>query len=357
MAAPSGRGKAGRQPRGRSNRLLQELSSDWGPDIARDGRPSQLATSASSSPRATRSKAVNYTSGPEIVTSGDSDPEPLSSPGVSLGSPVVVSDEVAGDIRPEETVGSAGGCEADDVANDKANEIWTNLHAKAWLADVLAVDGNHLSLPHFRRLILGIRRPSRIRSWSALPSLRSCASQREVCRSRHVVLYTDKTKNHADKNEVPEKEEVEMETLIRKNIKIIEEITSLTESDSGGANGTTILDDLGILQALRTVSEQDHTSSRTSSMSKGQRNPKRKHDATITADTDSVAADSPAAVPSPKVAVPGRLSKGAAPSRSGSVGAGREASVKPEEAEGAEYGKGNFFTLHMRSVFPRYFRQ
>lgn len=145
-----------------------------------------------------------------------------------------------------------------------------------------------------------------------------------------------------------------METLIRKNIKIIEETTSLTESDSGGANGTTILDDLGILQALRTVSEQDHTSSRTSSMSKGQRNPKRKHDATISADTDSVAADSPAAVPSPKVAVPGRLSKGAAPSRSGSVGAGREASVKPEEAEGAEYGKGNCYISHLQCVIPKY---
>lgn len=144
MAAPSGRGKAGRQPRGRSNRLLQELLSDWGPDTARDGHPSLLATAASSSPRATTSKPVDYTSEPEISISSDSSSISLSFSGVGLGSAVVVPDGFSGDSLLEEAIVSPGSCGGDDAMNDKATEIWANLGAKAWLVDVLAVDGNLL---------------------------------------------------------------------------------------------------------------------------------------------------------------------------------------------------------------------
>lgn len=87
---------------------------------------------------------MDYKSEPEISISSDSSSISLSFSGVGLGSAVAVPDGFSGHSPREEAIVRPGSCEGDDAINDKATEIWANLRAKAWLVDVLAVDGNLL---------------------------------------------------------------------------------------------------------------------------------------------------------------------------------------------------------------------
>ena len=129
--------------------------------------------------------------------------------------------------------------------------------------------------------------------------------------------------------------------LTRENVKLCEEITAGLEGDSE-QDMNSLLGALNLLSALRASSEaESHTPApRVTTTAKVSRNAKRKADNTsvISDDRDSVAAESPAA-PSPKVHIPvsSRLKVNTTTSsRAGSVGAGREASVKIED--GADSG-------------------
>ena len=129
--------------------------------------------------------------------------------------------------------------------------------------------------------------------------------------------------------------------LTRENVKICDELVAAIEGDSEG-DTTSLLGALNLLSALRASSEVETQSSgpRNANNAKAGRNNKRKGDtaSVMSDDRESAAAESPAA-PSPKVhiPVPSRLKVNTnASSRAGSVGAGREASVKIEE--GTESG-------------------
>lgn len=129
--------------------------------------------------------------------------------------------------------------------------------------------------------------------------------------------------------------------LTRENVKICDELVAQLEGDSE-QDTNSLLGALNLLSALRASSEVEiqTPAPRTANNAKAGRNNKRKGDtaSVMSDDRESAAAESPAA-PSPKVhiPVPSRLKVNTnASSRAGSVGAGREASVKIEE--GTESG-------------------
>lgn len=141
-----------------------------------------------------------------------------------------------------------------------------------------------------------------------------------------------------------------MENLIRSNLPTVEKLRGIVEGDNDSQN-LSLTRGLELLSALRASSESEPAprSASTTGAGKGQRNLKRKHEqpsassiagVSVTGDDrESIAADSPGG-PSPKVASAARL-MGKASSRSGSVPAGREASVKAEDSEAAEGLKGD----------------
>ena len=133
--------------------------------------------------------------------------------------------------------------------------------------------------------------------------------------------------------------EEELMKLSRENIKICDEIIASVEGSSD-ADVDSLLGHLNLLTALRASSEADSVStpmSRVASSGKPSRNVKRgaKDNLSVmsTDDRDTMMAESPS-VPSPKVPIPAttRLKVSAGGSRAGSVPAGREASVKIEDA-------------------------
>ncbi|KAF2087348.1 hypothetical protein K490DRAFT_65740 [Saccharata proteae CBS 121410] len=184
----------------------------------------------------------------------------------------------------------------------------------------------------------------------------------------------------------------ELEELCRKNIRLHEEIQGLTAGDSSDTN-MSITQQLELLSALRAASAQSpdaavsNGGSRNASVGKIQRNPKRKLDLASSEDIDSVAADSPrptatagaaaAATTAAAAAATAAGSAGSASSssattaavglgsglkdrlgvgsskansRSGSVGALRETSVKVEEGEGGMDGLKGGDSRHRLTV-------
>jgi len=147
--------------------------------------------------------------------------------------------------------------------------------------------------------------------------------------------------------------EDELMKLSRENIKICDDVVAAVEGASD-SDVDSLLGHLNVLIALRASSEADIVStpmSRVASSGKPSRNAKRGKDSlsVVSADDrDMVMAESPS-VPSPKASIPAttRLKVNAAGSRAGSVPAGREASVKIEDATDTD---GNKCTV---LIFPR----
>ena len=131
-----------------------------------------------------------------------------------------------------------------------------------------------------------------------------------------------------------------MERVIRENLALTDKMQDLLQDDGESSN---IMNKLEILAALRDSHEPDTSStSRAASVGKSQRDRQNKRKLTDTLeDRDSVAADSPAAGPSPKVAInqKDRLMAKSGSSRAGSVPAGRESSVKADDDKD-DQGKG-----------------
>ncbi|KAF2102673.1 hypothetical protein NA57DRAFT_71661 [Rhizodiscina lignyota] len=128
----------------------------------------------------------------------------------------------------------------------------------------------------------------------------------------------------------------ELDKLLRENISGIEDLSTDVGIEEEPPHGS-IAQQLEILIALR--GETDNAppaASRASSSAKAGRNPKRAKLDIGDGDRDSIAADSPGG-PSPKVTVPtgaaSRLLKQGGASRSGSVPAAREPSVKTEDGD------------------------
>jgi SAGA-associated factor 29 len=150
------------------------------------------------------------------------------------------------------------------------------------------------------------------------------------------------TINLGDGEEISVELEDELMKLTRENLKLCEEIAAAVEGPSENEPNS-LLGSLNILKALRQSSEHDFTSvppPRTAATTKGSRVGKRKHNAETSSqlsieDRDSIAADSPATGPSPKVIIPSsnRLKIHASSSRAGSAAptSAREPSVKIEE--------------------------
>ncbi|KAH7068132.1 SGF29 tudor-like domain-containing protein [Paraphoma chrysanthemicola] len=126
--------------------------------------------------------------------------------------------------------------------------------------------------------------------------------------------------------------DAELETQLRENIKITNELQDLLKPDNDGNN---ILQQLTLLSALRNAEDAPSSASRAPSVgnSKGRdRQGKRKLTDTID-DRESIVADSPGG-PSPKVVISSqkdRLVAKSGGSRAGSVPAAREASAKLED--------------------------
>lgn len=126
----------------------------------------------------------------------------------------------------------------------------------------------------------------------------------------------------------------ELDDLVRKNIRLHEAINSMTDGSSSDSS-MSITQGLELLSALRAASATSPDTISNGSRhagSKVQRNPKRsKIDHASNDDTDSIAADSPK--PTLSSGVKDRLGVGSskAGSRSTSVGAARETSVKVED--------------------------
>jgi SAGA-associated factor 29 len=131
--------------------------------------------------------------------------------------------------------------------------------------------------------------------------------------------------------------------LSRENLRLCEEIASALEGPSE-SEPNSLLGSLNILRALRQSSEHDTYSAPPPRIAatnvKTSRNPKRKAGADTSSvisadDRDSIAADSPATGPSPKIVIPSsnRLKVHSSSSRAGSAAptSAREASVKIEE--------------------------
>jgi SAGA-associated factor 29 len=132
--------------------------------------------------------------------------------------------------------------------------------------------------------------------------------------------------------------EEELMKLSRENIKVCDDVIAAVEGASDH-DVDSLLGQLNVLAALRASSEADIVStpmSRVASSGKPSRNAKRGKDNLSVAsaeDRDTTIAESPS-IPSPKVSIPAttRLKVTAGASRAGSVPAGREASVKIEDA-------------------------
>ena len=163
----------------------------------------------------------------------------------------------------------------------------------------------------------------------------------QYCKIRAYLIAATAKICLARDEEPSEQLEDELMKLTRENVKICDELVAAIEGDSEG-DTTSLLGALNLLSALRASSEVETQTPapRGSNNAKAGRNNKRKGDtaSVMSDDRESAAAESPAA-PSPKVhiPVPSRLKVNTnASSRAGSVGAGREASVKIEE--GTESG-------------------
>jgi SAGA-associated factor 29 len=133
-------------------------------------------------------------------------------------------------------------------------------------------------------------------------------------------------------------------TITRSNVKLCDEIIAALEGESD-QDVNALLGALNLLSALRASSEAENLTPqpRAAASAKPSRNAKRKADTAsqISADDrESMQAESPVAS-SPKVLISAssRLKVGSASSRSGSVPAMRETSVKIEE--GNESGMEN----------------
>lgn len=148
---------------------------------------------------------------------------------------------------------------------------------------------------------------------------------------------------HANGEETSSILETEISKLSRENLKLCEDITGLLKA---GDNENSIVGSLGILKALRQSTENDPIPPRGASTGKIARGKNRKQQDSSSVlsadDRESLTAEPPTAVASPKVLVPNstRL-KASSSSRAGSVPVGREASVKVEEGteSGADAGK------------------
>lgn len=126
----------------------------------------------------------------------------------------------------------------------------------------------------------------------------------------------------------------ELDSNLRENIKLSEEMLTLIKSE----RGNDICEQLSILSALRSA-DTDSSASRATNTGKSQRDRQNKRKLTDTIDDrDSIAADSPIA-PSPKIPGKDRLIHKSGSSRAGSVPAGRESSVKVED-DSSEHIKG-----------------
>ncbi|KAF2397893.1 hypothetical protein EJ06DRAFT_550845 [Trichodelitschia bisporula] len=141
--------------------------------------------------------------------------------------------------------------------------------------------------------------------------------------------------------------EDELMRLARETLKLDEEIATLTEGEAE-SDPSSLVGSLSLLTALRASSEADSLVPTVRGPGPKNRGPKRKAESmsgTPADDRDSLAAESPAPGPSPKMLVPAttRL-KVAAGSRAGSVPAGREASVKIEDDErtGGDEGRPRY---------------
>ncbi|EOD44208.1 putative saga complex component protein [Neofusicoccum parvum UCRNP2] len=126
----------------------------------------------------------------------------------------------------------------------------------------------------------------------------------------------------------------ELDDLVRKNIRLHEAINSMTDGSSSDSS-MSITQGLELLSALRAASATSPDTISNGSRhagSKVQRNPKRsKIDHASNDDTDSIAADSPKPTLSSGVKDRLGVSSSKAGSRSTSVGAARETSVKVED--------------------------
>lgn len=146
-------------------------------------------------------------------------------------------------------------------------------------------------------------------------------------------------------------------TITRANVKLCDEIIAALEGESD-QDGSALINGLHILTALRASSEAENATPqpRGSASSKPGRNAKRKADTAsqISADDrESMQAESPIAS-SPKVLISAssRLKVGNANSRSGSVPAVREASVKIEE--GNDSGLDGIKRKYLPRLFQLY---
>jgi SAGA-associated factor 29 len=128
--------------------------------------------------------------------------------------------------------------------------------------------------------------------------------------------------------------DAELDSNLRENIKLSEEMLTLIKSE----RGNDICEQLSILSALRSADTDSSTSRATNTGKSRDRQNKRKlTDATMD-DRDSIAADSPVA-PSPKIPGKERLLQKSGSSRAGSaVPTVREGSVKGEDE--SEHAKG-----------------
>lgn len=164
-------------------------------------------------------------------------------------------------------------------------------------------------------------------------------SNEKLGRMQELEKIINEFENRGDR--YPVEAGAELMDLLRENIKLTEEIQTSMDGESEGGNG--IIQNMEIISALRNENETGKTAasnSRASSTVKSGRNSKRsKLDVSTDVERDSAIADSPGG-PSPKINPSGaasRLLKHGANSRSGSVPAARESSVKVEEADGDSF--------------------
>jgi SAGA-associated factor 29 len=121
--------------------------------------------------------------------------------------------------------------------------------------------------------------------------------------------------------------DAELDSNLRENIKLSEEMLTLIKSE----RGNDICEQLSILSALRSADTDSSTSRATNTGKSRDRQNKRKLTDAAMDDRDSVAADSPIA-PSPKILGKERLMQKSGSSRAGSaVPTVREGSVKGED--------------------------
>jgi SAGA-associated factor 29 len=132
----------------------------------------------------------------------------------------------------------------------------------------------------------------------------------------------------------------ELDSLLRDNVRITNELQGYLDPNSGNND---ICTQLTLLSALRTSEDVPASASRATSVGhskSGRERPNKRKLTDSIDDRDSIAADSPGG-PSPKVVInqKDRLVAKASSSRAGSVPAMREASAKPEDDKD-DSGKG-----------------